>query len=285
MLPQTTTAAADRRKQMYQRGPTVVYACRKDPRFSYCMYVPPGFDADPAGHTLIVAVHGTGRTMTAYRDGFSAFARYNKCVVLAPLFPVGVCGDDNADGFKYIREGDIRYDHVLLAMIEEAGARLGHAFGPFMLFGFSGGGHFVHRFFYLHPQRLCAVSIGAPGAVTLIDDTRDYWVGTRNLEALFGTALDLAAMRQVPVQMVVGAADIETWEIDYQPGSRNYMDGINATGRTRIERNTALRRNFEAHGIQVRQDIVPNVPHDGTKVLPNVQDFFLDVLCARRGGA
>ena len=278
MLPSPQTSAVQRAKLMYGRGPTVVYACRMDPRFSYCMYVPPSFDADPAAHTLIVAVHGTGRTMTAYRDGFAAFAQYNKCVVLAPLFPVGVLGDDYADGFKYLREGDIRYDHVLLAMIAEAGARLGTEFGQFMLFGFSGGGHFAHRFFYLHPRRLRAVAIGSPGAVTLIDDQRDYWVGTRNFAALFGTPIDLAAMRDVAVQLVVGAADIETWEINYQPGNRNYMEGINDTGRTRIERNTALRRNLEQHGITVRQDIVPNVPHDGTKVLPNVQDFFLSVL-------
>jgi hypothetical protein len=85
-------------------------------------------------------------------------------------------------------------------------------------------------------------------------------------------------MRAVPVQMVVGAADIETWEIDYQPGHRNYQPGINDTGRTRVERNTASKRNYESHGIAVRQDIVPNVPHDGLKVLPKVQDFFLQVL-------
>jgi len=278
MLPTTAMPSAERARLLYGRGPTVVYACRKDPRFSYCLYIPPSFDADPAGHTLIVAVHGTGRTMTTYRDGFAPFARYNKCVVLAPLFPVGVLGDDYADGFKYLREGDIRYDHVLLAMIEEAGARLGTVFGPFMLFGFSGGGHFAHRFFYLHPTRLRAVSIGAPGAVTLIDDRHDFWVGTRDFAELFGVQLDLPAMRRVAVQLVVGAADIETWEIHYQPGSRNYMPGINDTGATRVERNTALKRNLEAHGIAVRQDIVPNVPHDGIKVLPNVQDFFAEVL-------
>ncbi len=283
MQSQTTNDPATRRLQMYLRGATVVFACKQDPRFSYCLFVPPDYDADPAGHALIVAVHGTGRTMTAYRDGFAAFARYNKCVVLAPLFPVGPRGDDYPDGFKYILEGDIRYDRVLLAMVAETGDRLGRSFDDFMLFGFYGGGHFAHRFFYLHPTRLAAVSIGAPGAVTPMDDTRDYWVGTRNLEQMFGTALDLEAMRRVHVQLVVGAADIETWEIDYKSGNRNYIDGINDTGRTRIERNTALRRNFEANGITVQQDIVPNVPHDGTKVLPKVQDFFASVLKAQRG--
>ena len=270
--------ASARRKKMYQRGATTVFASKADPRFPYCMYVPPSFDEDPAGHTLIVTIHGTGRTMGVYRDGFAEFCRWNKCLVLAPLFPVGVLGDDNPEGFKYMREGDIRYDQVLLAMVDEISQKLGQRFDRFMMFGFSGGGHFVHRFFYLHPKRLLAASIGSPGAVTLINPERDFWVGTRNLKELFGIELDLPAMREVAVQMVVGGADIETWEIDYKPGSVNYMEGINDTGRTRIERNTALKENFEAHGIAVRQDIVPNVPHDGAKVLPVVQDFFVDVL-------
>ena len=36
--------------------------------------------------------------------------------------------------------------------------------------------------------------------------------------------------------------------------------------------------NLEKHGIACRQDIVPNVSHDGTKVLAYVQDFFATVL-------
>ena len=80
---------------------------------------------------------------------------------------VGVLGDDNPEGFKYMREGDIRYDRVLLAMVDEVAQKLETRFDRFMMFGFSGGGHFVHRFFYLHPGRLLAASIGSPGAVTL----------------------------------------------------------------------------------------------------------------------
>jgi pimeloyl-ACP methyl ester carboxylesterase len=278
MLASSQDSPETRRRKMYLRGATPFFACRADPRFSFCLYVPPGFDSDPSGHTLVVTMHGTGRTVEAYRDRFSAFAQYRKCVILAPLFPVGPSGDGNAHGFKVLKEGALRYDDVLLAMVDEAGAMLGTSFGKFMLFGYSGGGHFAHRFFYLHPERLHAVSIGAPGAVTLLDDTRDWWVGTRNVPALFGRAIDREALRRVAVHLVVGAADLETWEINYARGSVQYMDGINDTGRTRIERNTALLKNLEQHGIACRQDIVPNVAHDGTKVLAYVQDFFGGVL-------
>ncbi|HSW09140.1 alpha/beta hydrolase [Aquabacterium sp.] len=278
MLAQKDDAPAARRRQMYERGATPAFACRADPRFSYCLYVPPSFDDDPAGHALVVAMHGSGRTMEAYRDRFASFGRYRRCVILAPLFPVGPLGDGNAHGFKVMEEGGVRYDKVLLAMVDEAGARLGARFGRFLLFGYSGGGHFAHRFFYLHPERLQAVAIGAPGSVTLLDDRRDWPVGTRDLKARFGREIDLEAMRAVRVQLVVGAADIETWEINYPEDSVQYAPGINDTGRTRPERIATLAANLAQHGIACRHDIVPNVAHEGAQVLPQVCDFFEQVL-------
>ncbi|ANF56339.1 hydrolase [Halotalea alkalilenta] len=278
MLTPVVDAPSERYRQLYHRGSTTVFACRHDPRFSYCLYVPPELDQAPESYRLLIAVHGTGRTMSAYRDAFVEFALYHRCVVLAPLFPVGPCGDGEPDGFKYIIEDDIRYDLVMLAIIDEVAAALGIDASKFLMFGYSGGGHFTHRFMYLHPQRLLAASIGAPGSVTLLDDTRDWWVGIRDFERIFGHPIDLSAMRDVAIQLVVGAADLETWEINHPPGSRRWREGINDTGPTRVDRNTALLSNLKAHGMRVEQSIVPNVPHDGMKVLPTVKAFFKRVL-------
>jgi pimeloyl-ACP methyl ester carboxylesterase len=258
-------------------GKTPVFALKADPRFSYCLYVP-----TPTPSDLVVAVHGTGRTFTDYRDRFADFARWKACAVLCPLFPVGVLGDDNRDGFKYLREGDIRYDFILNAMIEEVAHRYDRRFNDFALFGYSGGGHFAHRYFMLHPERLWAVSIGAPGSVTLLDPTRDWWVGTRNLEAIFGRALDRKAMARVPTQMIVGAADLETWEITHQQGKRHWMAGANDAGRTRPERLESLRKSFEAAGISVRFDLIANMAHDGTRAVSAATDFLASALTARR---
>lgn len=235
----------DRARALYDHGATTVFSARSDPRFAYCLYVPPDAGADGRRPELLVAMHGTGRTFMQYRDAFAGFARRTHCIVLAPLFPVGVRGDGNRNGFKYMAEGDIRYDRVLLSMVAEVEARYGLAFERFALFGYSGGGQFAHRFLYLHPHRLWAVSVGAPGSVTLPDPSRDWWVGVRDLEAHFGIRFDAAAVARVPVQVVVGEADLETWEITHREGGAHWMPGANDAGRARPERAAALARALE----------------------------------------
>jgi pimeloyl-ACP methyl ester carboxylesterase len=236
------------------------------------MHLPPGFRADPDAHELVVVVHGTGRSAMAHRDALAPMADARRWVVLAPVFPAGVLGDGNVDGYKYLKEGELRYDLILLAIVDELCEVLRRDFPRFNLFGFSGGAHFAHRFFYLHPQRLSAVSIGAPGGVTRIDDTRDFWLGTRNLEALFGRPLDLAAMRRTRVQLLVGADDTE--EFVYPPGYAGFTEGMAELGRNRVERSTTLLRNYQDHGLDVRQDIVPGAAHQSAPMLPHVVRFF-----------
>ena len=109
-----------RRYALYNTSATTVFASRADPRFCYSLFVPPS--AGPSTR-ILVAAHGTGRRMFEMRDSFAEFGRYNDCLVLAPLFPVGPLGDGNSNGYKYILEGDIRYDRILLCMIAEIADR------------------------------------------------------------------------------------------------------------------------------------------------------------------
>ena len=268
-----------------EAGPTCVVACRADPRFSYCLYVPTRMAEGASSPDLVVAVHGSARFFQAYRDAFAGFCRWNGCIVLAPLFPACPRGDGNRDGYKYVVEEEIRYDRVLLAMVDEVASIYGSSHDRFALFGYSGGGHFAHRFFMLHPRRLWALSIGAPGNVTLLDRDRDWWLGVRNLREIFGVDADVEAMREVPVQMIVGGADIETWEINQQPGNRYWMAGANDTGRTRPERLARLRDSFESNGIRVRFEVMPNVAHEALRCIAPAEQFFHDVLQQRQPSA
>lgn len=279
----TQQDAAAQARALYDLGEGIVYASRFDPRFSYCTYVPPHLAQARRPMELVVIVHGTGRAFVEYRDAFSEFARWNDCIVLCPLFPAGVLGDGNRDAFKHMKEGDIRYDEVLLKMVDEVAEKFDCDFSRFALFGYSGGGQYVNRFALLHPERLWALSIGAPGSVTLLDADKDWWVGTRGMQERFGKRLDLDALRKLPVHMVVGKADLETWEITHREDGRFYMPGCNDAGRTRPERLETLRKSFVAAGVNVDMDVVANVPHDGMKCVGVVQDFLAKALRARRG--
>ncbi|MQT72817.1 alpha/beta hydrolase [Pseudomonas helleri] len=280
--PEADEVAVQAAKSIYHLGATTVYSHTGDNRFAYTLYVPESIEDPDRPIDLVVSLHGSTRAMEIYRNGFAEFGRWNDCVILSPLFPVGVLGDGNGDGYKQIIEGDIRYDHVLLDMVASVARKYNRSFDTFALFGYSGGGQFTHRFCYLHPQRLWAASIGAPGSVTLLDADQDWWVGVRNFETRFGKPLDLQALRQVPVHMVVGEADLETWEITHREGGKHYMPGANGAGRTRPERLAALKASFEAAGVKVRFDVLPNVPHQGIKAMPAAQDFFAEVLRTRR---
>ena len=75
----------------YDVGRTPFFASQTDQRVSYCLYAPKSLaeEQDRSDVRLIVAMHGTGRTATAYRDGFAELAERRRAIVLAPLFPVG----------------------------------------------------------------------------------------------------------------------------------------------------------------------------------------------------
>lgn len=133
----------------------------------------------------------------------------------------------------------------------------------------------------IHPERLWAASIGAPGIVTLLDFSKDWWVGVKNVGVVLGKPVNVDAMRSVPFQMVVGSCDVETWEIEVHPGHSTWMEGVNDSGETRVERLKALQASFEAHGIGTSFVEVSGAAHDRLKCIGAAKDFFEKHLPAR----
>ncbi|MEW2500626.1 alpha/beta hydrolase [Amycolatopsis sp. CA-161197] len=275
----TTTTEPDSQGAHFV-GATPFFASGHDQRLSYGLFVPTDHTPEAAPLPLVVVQHGTGRSAERYRDQWADFATRHRCVILAPLFPAGIGKRRELHSFKFLEYDGIRFDEELLHIVEEVGEEFNTETETFFLHGFSGGGQFAHRFFYAHPGRLAGISIGAPGRITQLDDSLPWWLGTGGFREKFGIELDLAALRRVPVQMVVGSADVETWEIN-NAGGPNWMDGVEKTGRTRIERIETLRDSFERSGLSVRFDVVPGVAHQGSRVIPVVQDFFAGLLANR----
>ncbi|QWU16960.1 hypothetical protein SAMN04487895_110121 [Paenibacillus sophorae] len=265
------------RQPWLQKGATTLYACQFDQRFSYCAYVPDCYDGEqPGNHPFVVLIHGTDRTAQKYRDGFKEFAEATGAIILAPLFPAGIIDPEELNAYKFIESHEIRYDEILLAMIKEFSGKYGVACDKFLLFGFSGGAQFVHRFYYLHPERLHGVSVASPGNVTLLDETRDWFVGTRGAAVRFGKEINEELLRKVPVQLVIGSED----NMVLKTGAENpfWLEGVDAAGSSRLERIRTLRDGMVEKGISVRYDEVQGVSHEGMKLFEPVQRFFGEVL-------
>lgn len=115
--------SAELARAVYDLGKTAIYASRADPRVQMLLYVPPAA-AEGRRLDLVVAVHGTSRTSAIeFRDEFAGFGQEHDCAILCPIFPVGIFGDGARSGYKYLEEGDIRYDLALLAMVDEIAER------------------------------------------------------------------------------------------------------------------------------------------------------------------
>ncbi len=257
-------------------------AAAADRRFSWSIHIPESASSvdgrgRPRALPLVVAVHGSGRGAASLRDRLAPFASARGCAVLVPLFPVGAVrsDDSDADDYKFIEGSGVRYDELLLSMIDEAAGAYPISTDRFFLHGFSGGGQFAHRFFYLHPDRLAALSVGAPGRATMLDDSRLWWTGTGGFEERFGSPIDMEALCAVPVQLVAGARDTEPLLWPELLAARAVDDDAPPT---RLSQLQTMQENFAAHGLSVRTDIVPGIGHDGEAVLGAVAGFFADFI-------
>ena len=153
-------------------------ACRADRRFSYGVYVPPGYTREgAAAFRILVAVHGSERAPEVVRELFAEFAQEARCIVLVPLFPVAVTDDEEVHNYIFLKYRDIRFDRVLLAMVDEVAERFCVPAGKLWLAGFSGvyvDAHGYEAFFN------STALLGAP--VLLL-----VWLASRILPVAHGT--------------------------------------------------------------------------------------------------
>lgn len=264
----------------YRFDRSAMFALQSDPRFSYCTYMPRSYEPG-AGRTypLAVLVHGSLRNAYELRDQFVDLAESHQCALLAPLFPCGIFGPDDFNNYKHLAYRGLRYDLILLDMIAEISAIFPLRSDRFVMHGFSGGAQFAHRFLYRHPDRLLGVSVAAPGTVTLPEVGRPWWVGTSDMQTILGgVPLRPDLLRNVAVQLVIGAEDTSAQGVTVGPNSSFAMPGANDAGPTRMERLHSLRDGLVKLGVPVDLEVVPGAGHDGARIQGPVKQFFRQIL-------
>ncbi|WOO86071.1 uncharacterized protein LOC62_07G009555 [Vanrija pseudolonga] len=228
---------------------------------------PPGKGPGPRGFPLLVVIHDSSRDAESLRDHWATLAEEEGCVVLSPHFPCDIKFPDGPDNYKRLAwttaSGEVvRYDEVLLSMIDTVAAEWGCVdTSTFSLVGFSGGGQFVLRFFYLYPEKLHAVSIGAPGRATPLV-AAPWPEGIDNAPTVNGRGVDVGALRdatvsgRTKVHLLIG--DEDTWR-PVQP------DGTRAS-QSRFDVIQAVRGSFDAAGLVYDYDVVRGAKHEADKI-------------------
>lgn len=258
-----------RRLVAYTGGALAWASSRSGPAYALVVPADGSFGVEPLGITVVV--HGTLRHTHSDRTRveLATLANEQRRVLLFPLFPVDPYTPDGIHNYKLLDHGGLRYDLVLLDLVEEVAALWGLRADRFLLHGFSGGAQFAHRFLYLHPHRLEGVCVAAPGRVTLLDGSLPWPHGIADARDRFGVTPDLAALRQVPVRILVGSSDVATEQLAaVSTGAAAEWEA--RTGRNRLERAHTLASHLREHGVAVTLEVVDGPAHDEAAMLPAI---------------
>lgn len=207
------------------RGKVVQRFLGNDPGLAYYVYVPAGA---PQGGPILVSVHGISRNAREQAKKFAPYAERAGVMVVAPLF--------ERERFpEYQRLGRNAKGESPVTVLERAVAEVARATGAddtrLYLFGYSGGGQFVHRYAMAWPGRVAGYVVGAAGWYTFPDPARRYPYGLRFSSRLGIGGFDARQFLAVPGRVLVGERDVH-------PGTALRTTGrvMSEQGKSRIER-------------------------------------------------
>ncbi len=271
----------------------------------YLLYIPGSLrgSAPPETTRLLVAPNNSGspKESQAYhglmaRAGLLVLKRQADALqtpLLIPVFPRPATDTAlythalDRDSLTTDKPGLQRLDLQLLAMVDDARGRVARATGvtveeQVLMWGFSASGMFVNRFVMLHPERVRAAAIHAPGGwpVAPLGEYEGlplrYPVGVGDLDELVGAPVDLDQVRQVPLLFTLGSADtndsVPYWD-GYDPEDRELI--FAQFGDTPVERWPVAEELYRRMGLDARFLLLPGAGHFPTgEALREQRDFL-----------
>lgn len=208
---------------------------------------------------LMVAVHGIRRQAKLQARLFAPFIESIGGTLVAPVFS----RKRHADYQRLGRHGlGQRSDLALKRILDEIGRMTGISTRSVVMFGYSGGGQFVHRFAMAYPRQVLRMAIAAPGWYTFPDRRFRFPEGIGSCEDLPDVFLDPGRFLQIPTMVLVGEHDCTRDQTLNRSGKLDTRQGKN-----RIERAhrwvsameaAAAQYNYET---EIKFRIVPGCGH------------------------
>lgn len=179
----------------------------------FYLYVPRRVIAKHKAARILVSVHGysvrkanaNGRArVKRYAEYWSNLANEKGWVVLAPHFDERRFNND----YQRLNFSGMRADVRLHQLVDEIGRLLpGIPTAKISLFGFSGGGQFVHRYVAFNPERVDRAVCGAPGWYIWPEQALPYPIGTDSNSLPNGLRPRLRELCRANFLLIVGEND------------------------------------------------------------------------------
>ena len=241
---------------------------KTDPTQTYYLYVPQGIRSDAP---ILVTVHGVSHNAEEQARRFRRLARQYGIVLVAPLFTADRFADYQRLGLT--GQGQ-RSDEALQMILTEVRQQIGVTGRRVYLFGYSGGGQFVHRYAMAHPDQVEAVAIGAAGWYTFPDPKLRFPQGLK-LNRRMAIRLRPKQFLRIPMAVFVGEHDIRRGQDRPELRQTGKVDA--QQGLTRVERGD---RWIDAMRAAARQRGLNTLYH--YQVLPHAAHSFAASM--KRGG-
>ena len=222
----------------------------------YFVYIP---KEETAPRRIIHTIHGISRNAEEHLQGFSAQAERYGAIVIAPLFLKQSFPRYQQLGTAVnLERADMAFDQVL----QDAHEWLRIPPAPMRLFGFSGGGQFLHRYAMFYPKRVARMVLAAAGWYTFPDPERRYPFGIKSTQQWPNLKFAMEKFLQIPTLVMVGEED------DLRDKDLNKIREIDCfQGLNRVERaerwTAAARALGRAYGVAAdfRIKRIPNASH------------------------
>lgn len=223
---------------------------------TYFIYIPKERSRE---QRILYSIHGISRNAEEHIQGFIAQAEKFGAIIIAPLFPKESFPRYQQLGTSVTLErADMAFDHVL----QDAHEWLGTSPAPMRMFGFSGGGQFVHRYAMFYPKRVSRMVLAAPGWYSFPNPDQKYPYGIKSTKDWPNLKFSLEKFLQIPTLTLTGEED------DLRDKDLNKAREIdNYQGLTRIERAErwtaaarALGRSYDIP-VDFRLESIPNASH------------------------
>jgi len=262
LLPVVAAPAGRRRLDRIQ-----VRNSQSTPPCSYLLYVPENVNNKLP---VLVCVHGISCNAKEHIEAFSEYADQLGFIIVAPVFSKVDFAGYQRFGFSKRNPGQ-RSDLALHAIMDDVGKQTGCDTNKFLLFGYSGGGQFAHRFAMAYPERIISAALGAPGWFSYPTKNAPFPRGLRGAKSALDIEFKSEKFLKVPMMVCVGEHDIRRdpalnmqTRIDEQQGKNRFE-----RGQRWIEE---MQENARIEGLNTRYEFLS---------LPQSNHDFLQ--CVKRG--